>query len=119
MKICFLLDENISPRIKFALLRYNKDIDILRVGDENTPPLGTSDPDIIFFLEKSKRILVTDNRATMPEHTYRHLSSGGHHYGILEVRPKTSVKELVDILCLLWEASDAEEWIDQIQWIPF
>lgn len=119
MKIRFLLDENLSPRIKMAILRYNKSIDILRVGDENMPPLGTSDPDILLFLEESKRILVTDNRATMPDHAYAHLSSESHHWGILEVRPKTTVKELIDTLCLLWEASDAEEWIDQIQWIPF
>ncbi|MCP4106283.1 MAG: hypothetical protein GY749_12210 [Desulfobacteraceae bacterium] len=119
MKICYLLDENLSPRIKLAILRYNKEIDILRVGDENAPSLGTSDPDILLFLERSRRTLVTDNRATMPEHTYAHLASGGHHWGILEVRPKTTVKELIDVLCLLWEASDAEEWIDQIQWIPF
>jgi len=55
----------------------------------------------------------------MPDHTSTHLSSGGHHWGLLIVRPKTSVKELVDALGLLWEASDAEEWIGQIQWIPF
>jgi hypothetical protein len=55
----------------------------------------------------------------MPDHTYAHLSSGGHHWGILEVRPKASVKELVDTLCLLWKASAAEEWIDQLQWVPF
>ncbi len=119
MKISYLSDENLSPRIKNAILRYNKDIDILRVGDENAPSLGTSDPDILLFLERSKRTLVTDNRATMPNHAYAHLASGGHHWGILEVRPKTSAKELIDVLCLIWEASDAEEWIDQIQWIPF
>ena len=88
MKIRFLLDENLSPRIKLAILRYNKSIDILRVGDENTPPLGTSDTDILLFIEKNKRILATDNRATMPDYAYKHLSSGNHHWGMLEVRLK-------------------------------
>lgn len=101
MKIRYLLDENLSPRIKLAIFRYNKEIDILRVGDEIAPPLGTSDPDILLFLEKSKRTLVTDNRATMPDHTYAHLTSGGHHWGIFEVRPKTTAKELIDVLCLI------------------
>lgn len=55
----------------------------------------------------------------MPDHTYAHLASGGHHWGIFEVRPKITTIELIDVLCLLWEASEAEEWIDQIQWIPF
>ncbi len=59
MKISYLLDENLSPRIKLAILRHNNEIDILRVGDENAPSLGTSDPDILLFLEKSRRTLVT------------------------------------------------------------
>lgn len=37
MRIRYLLDENLSPRIKLAILRYNKEIDILRVGDEIAP----------------------------------------------------------------------------------
>jgi len=119
MKIRFLLDENLSPRIKQAVLRYNQDIDILRVGDADAPSLGTSDPDILKYLHINKRLLITDNRATMPEHAYNHLASGAHHWGILEIRPKTLVKELIESICLLWEASEAEEWFDQIQWIPF
>ncbi|MDB9459580.1 hypothetical protein [Dolichospermum circinale] len=41
MKIRFLLDENLSPKIKFAVLRLNRAIDIVRVGDPDAPPLGT------------------------------------------------------------------------------
>jgi|SaaInl8_200m_RNA_FD_contig_51_1244932_length_1666_multi_4_in_0_out_0_3 hypothetical protein len=54
MKIRFLLDENLSPRIKLAILRYNDNIDILRVGDENVPRLGTSDPDISCLSRKKQ-----------------------------------------------------------------
>jgi hypothetical protein len=33
MKVRFLLDENLSPRLKAALLRLNPAIDVVRVGD--------------------------------------------------------------------------------------
>ena len=33
MKIKFLLDENLSPRLKVAVLRLNPEIDILRQSD--------------------------------------------------------------------------------------
>lgn len=102
-----------------ALQRYHPAIDILRVGDEEAPPLGTLDPDILRYLDQAQRILVTDNRATMPDHADEHLKSGGQHWGILEIRPQTTKKQVIDTLCLLWEASEAEEWINQIQWIPF
>ena len=119
MKIRFLLDENLSPRIKHAILRYNENINVLRVGDENTPTLGTPDEKILCYIEEEKRVLVTDNRATMPNHTDNHLKKGQHHWGIFEIRPKTTTNQLVNVLCLLWEASDAEEWKDQLLWIPF
>ena len=47
MKVRFLLDENLSPRLITALHRLDPAIDILRVGDEGTPPLGTDDPTIL------------------------------------------------------------------------
>ena len=46
MKVRFLFDENLSPRLKVAVLRFNPAIDILRVGDPNTPLLGTLDPSV-------------------------------------------------------------------------
>ncbi|MDJ0516033.1 MAG: hypothetical protein QNJ74_07115 [Trichodesmium sp. MO_231.B1] len=46
MKIRFLIDENLSPRLKQALLRFNFNIDVLRVGDDGAPEFGTLDPDI-------------------------------------------------------------------------
>lgn len=50
MKPRFLLDENLSPRFKLAVLRLNSEIDIMRVGDSNAPALGTLDPEIFSLL---------------------------------------------------------------------
>ncbi len=43
MKVRFLLDENLSPRLKPALLRLESTIDVLRVGDPDAPPMWTTD----------------------------------------------------------------------------
>ena len=64
MKIKFLLDETLSPRLKVAVLRLNPEIDILRIGEPNTPPLETLDPDVLQYLGLSQRLLVTDNRTS-------------------------------------------------------
>ena len=58
MKVKFILDENLSPRLKIAVLRLNPEIDILRVGDENAPKLGTLDPDVLIYLGISQRLLI-------------------------------------------------------------
>ena len=62
MKVRFLLDENLPPRLKVAILRFNPAIDVLRVGAPDTPPLGTLDPELLRYLELSQRLLVTNNR---------------------------------------------------------
>ncbi len=41
MKIRFLLDENLSPRLRVGLLRYDPLVDVLRVGDVAAPAAPT------------------------------------------------------------------------------
>jgi len=119
MKVRFLIDENLSPTFKTAVLHLNPEIDIWRVGDTNAPPLGTLDPDILSYLELSQRILITDNRTSMPEHLEVYWGKGGHIWGLFWVRPGKTLNELVQVIVLIWEASEAEEWIDRFDWIPF
>ena len=119
MKVCFLLDENLPPRLKAALRRYDPAIDVLRVGDEGAPPLGTLDPDILRYLENHQRLLVTDNRSTIPSHIEEHTAEGGHHWGIVWTRPGMRIGPLAEALYLIWVASEADEWLDRTEWIPF
>ena len=119
MKIRYLFDENISPRLKTALIRLSAEIDVLRIGEGDSPPLGTSDPDVLKYLEISRRILVTSNRKSMPAHIEAFQSSGGQLFGLLWVRPKTPIRILAEELFLIWEASESEEWTDRTEWIPF
>lgn len=55
----------------------------------------------------------------MPAHIETHWAAGGHHWGLFRVRPGTPISRLAQALFLVWEASEAEEWIDQLAWIPF
>ena len=120
MKIRFLVDENLSHRLVTAVKRHDKRIDIIRVGGEGAPALGTPDAAILHYLAATQRVLVTENRSTIPSHLHTHYSTGGaSHWGILWVRPNTTAGQLAVALHLIWEASDAEEWLDRTEWIPF
>lgn len=90
----------------------------MRVGDFGTP-MGTPDLDVLRYLELSQRILITDNRKSMPEHLEAYWDSDGHIWGLFWVRPKTPIGQLAQELMLVWETTEAEEWIDQLEWIPF
>ncbi|MFM6063475.1 MAG: hypothetical protein ACKPAE_13895, partial [Microcystis panniformis] len=119
MKIKFLLDENLSPRLKVAVLRLNPEIDILRVGEPNTPLLGTLDPDVLQYLGLSQRLLVTDNRTSMPEHLEEYWQKNQQIWGLFWIRPTTTMGKLAKELIIIWETTEAEEWIDIVDWIPF
>lgn len=119
MKIRFLLDENLPLRIKLAVERLNLAIDILRVGDPGTPTLSTPDPEVLRYLELSQRMLITDNRKSMPGHLEAHWANGGHIWGLFWIRTLTPIGQLAQELMLVWETIKAEEWIDILDWIPF
>ena len=59
MKLRFLLDENLSAKLKTAIIRRYPAIDVVRVGDEDAPSLGTLDSDILRYLEATQRTLIT------------------------------------------------------------
>lgn len=119
MKVSFLLDENVSPRVKATLLRLSPQVDVLRVGDPATPSLGTPDPELLRYLELSQRMLITRNRASMPAHLEEHRAAGGHFWGLHWIRPSATIGRVAEDLSLIWEASEAEEWVDRVGWIPF
>lgn len=100
MKVRFLLDENLSPRLKMAILRFNPAIDVLRVGDPDTLPLGTLDPELLHYLEISHRLLVTNNRTSMPQHLEAHWASGGQIWGLFWLRPNATISRCAEELYL-------------------
>lgn len=119
MKIRFLLDENLSPKLKLAVQRQQPNIDKLRVGDPHTPALGTLDPDLLKYLQLSKRLLVTDNRSSMPERLQAHWKNGNDIWGVVWIRPRSTLYQWVESMVLMWEITEAEEWINRLDWIPF
>ena len=120
MKTRFLLDENLDPAIAQGVRRRDPSIDIVHVGDAGAPPLGTLDPEILDFCERERHILITNNRASMPGHVEDLLAAGRHYWGILTTREhKPSLGPLIEEILLIANASEAEEYLDVTDWIPF
>jgi hypothetical protein len=86
--------------------------------NSGAPQLGKLDPELLRYLDGTQRALVTSNRASMPTHVREHLAEGGRLWGIFLVRPGTPIAATAQELLMIWETSDAEEWTDQVDWIP-
>jgi hypothetical protein len=120
MKPRFLIDENTRRRRLLAAIRqYDAAIDVIAVGDPGAPAIGTLDPDIRRYCEATQRLLITQNRKSMPVHIAVHLADGRHHYGVFGLRPGYSLGAYVAAIHLLWAASEAEEWIGGDECIPW
>ncbi|MBI3966659.1 MAG: DUF5615 family PIN-like protein [Chloroflexi bacterium] len=113
-----LLDEHVNPRLGRALKRRSRTVTIWQVGDPGAPGLSASDPDLLLWCEEHGYVLVTNNRASMPVHLRDHLAAGRHVPGILMLNPSLEMGETVEELTLICGASDSDEYVDQIRYLP-
>jgi hypothetical protein len=116
--IRYLLDENVDPLYRRELLRREPTLVVWKIDDVAAPPEGTSDPDILIWCEANNFILVTNNRHSMPEHLRDHLLQGRHVPGILELNADLGIGAMLDELVLIWAASSADEFRDQLVYLP-
>lgn len=112
------MDENLDPIYQIQLRRKESDLVIWAIGDPNTPPKGTLDPDILLWCEKYGFILVTNNRSSMPVHLAEHLAQGHHIPGIFQLNPGMNVGETLEELVLAALASLEGEYGDRISYLP-
>jgi predicted nuclease of predicted toxin-antitoxin system len=122
MALRYVLDEHLRGPLWRAILAHNSSgvypLDVIRVGDSIDLPLGSQDPEILIWAERERRIIVTHDSDTMPKHFADHLSAGRNSPGIIMVRPRATLSELVTFLRDAAYASEPEEWQDRIQFIP-
>jgi hypothetical protein len=121
MQLRYLLDEDLRGLLWRFIVRYNArgvdPIDVVRVGDFDDLPLGSTDPDVLRWCADHDRVLVTHNRSTTPVHLREHLAAGHHCPGILLVRD-VPLADVVAFLAAAAYASEPGEWQDRYFYIP-
>jgi hypothetical protein len=115
----FLVDECLPNSLTEGLRRRISGIDVQQVGEADAPAKGESDPELLGFCERERLLLITADRATMPNFIAQHLGRGGHTWGVFVVGPDSSLSLILDDLSVVYEASDDSEWIDVLEYLPF
>jgi hypothetical protein len=122
MPLAFLFDEHLRGPLWQAVVRHNAAgglwLDVVCVGDPADLPLGSSDSEILQWAERESRLVVTEDRHTMPAHLQEHLEAGRHCPGILILRQDSPRQTLVDCLELIAYAGRAEEFRDAVNFVP-
>jgi predicted nuclease of predicted toxin-antitoxin system len=112
----FLADENFDNDILRGILRENPDFDVIRV--QNTEIYEAEDPSVLAWAAKAGRILLTHDVNTLIDFAYDRVRAGLPMPGVFEVRKPFSTRAVITALMIIDGASDADEWENQITYIP-
>lgn len=123
MALALLLDENVRGPLWQAIRRHNVVnhswiLDVVRVGDLGDLPLGSDDQEILNWCARHQRILVSHDLETMPLHFQTFIEQGQSLPGFWLIRKGYSFRTIVDQLVLLAYGGTAEEFKNQLHYIP-
>ena len=122
MSLAFLLDEHLRGPLWTAIQRHNLSselrLDVVRVGDAADLGLGTLDGDLLQWAERERRILVTEDKRTMPQHLAEHLMAGHQSPGVFVVRAGCSWAEILEALVLVACAGEPPDYADAVTFLP-
>jgi predicted nuclease of predicted toxin-antitoxin system len=79
---------------------------------------GIKDPEVLAIAAQDGRVLVTHDRKTMSTEFAQFIMSQTSS-GVIIISQNLPISSAIDALILVWEASTAEEWINQIMSLPF
>ena len=117
MTVAFLADEDLHAGLIDGLQSREPAIDILDV--KRSGLRGTPDPVLLELAAQQNRILITHDRGTMSRYFLERLSAGKPNSGIFIVPQGSAIGEVIESLLLVWTASEADEWRNQIVYLPF
>ncbi len=116
MRPRFLADENVDQDLVLGLRRRVEDIDIVRVQDVGLRTVD--DPEILQWAADEGRILISHDIKTMPGFAGQRLNVGMPMAGLILLRATLPIAIAVEELAAVAGASDAEEWNNQIAYLP-
>jgi len=99
-----LSDENFNGDIVRGLFLRQPDLDLLRVQDVGLRKVD--DPAILDWAASNGRILLTHDRATMPDFAYERVSQGQQMSGLFVINDRMPVRQVIDELLLLIDCSE-------------
>ncbi|MBD2500784.1 DUF5615 family PIN-like protein [Anabaena azotica] len=114
--LSLLSDENFNGDIVRGLFLRQPNLDLLRVQDVGLREVD--DPAILDWAAINERILLTHDRATMPDFAYNRLVQGEAMAGMFVVNDRMLIRQAIDELLLLINFSEQAEWQGVVLYLP-
>ncbi|MCF4966570.1 DUF5615 family PIN-like protein [Nostoc sp. CMAA1605] len=114
--LSLLSDENFNGDIIRGLFLRHPNLDLIRVQDVGLREVD--DPAILAWAASNERILLTHDRATMPDFAYQRLVRGESMAGLFVVNDRMPIRQAIDELLLLIDGSEQAEWKEVVLYLP-
>ncbi|MGG6266976.1 DUF5615 family PIN-like protein [Leptolyngbya sp. AN03gr2] len=111
-----LSDENLNGDIIRGLFLRQPNLDLLRVQDVGLQELD--DPTILEWAANNGRIVITHDRATMPDFAYDRISQDKQLAGLFIINDRMPIRQAIDELLLLIDATEQDEWKGIVLYLP-
>jgi predicted nuclease of predicted toxin-antitoxin system len=115
MEIRFQADNDLKRAIVSGVLRRQQAVDFQDAADAHLH--GLPDEEVLALAAREGRILVSHDRSTMPVHFANFIATQDSP-GLILIEQSLPVREAIEELLLIWEASSAEEWVNRLEFIP-
>lgn len=114
--IRFQADADLDYDIVLAVRRRERAVDCASAVDSGV--VGRGDPEVLEIAALQDRLLITHDRRTMPGHFRDRLEAGKSSPGLFIVSQFEPIGRVVEVLMMVWAASDLAEWHNQIRYLP-
>ena len=111
-----LSDEDFNGKLFDALLRRRPSLDIVRVQDAGLRQ--QPDPVVLAWAAANGRIVLSQDKTTMPSHVRARLEAGEFMPGVFLVNDRATYADVIESILLLEDCSEPSEWVGQLVRLP-
>ena len=115
MRVRYQADWDLDGRIVRGLRRIAPEVDMQTAASAGLA--GLADPEVLRLAASSGRILVSQDRRSMPGHFARY-TAFEDSAGLILLREGLAISTAIEELVLIRNVTEAEEWFGRILWIP-
>jgi len=111
-----LADQNFNADIVRGLLLRRPDLDVVRAQDVGLA--GADDPHLLAWAAENDRIILTHDRATMPDYAYERVAAGEGMPGVFILNDRFPVGQAIQDILLMDACSEQAEWSGRAVYLP-
>jgi len=111
-----LADENFNGDFTRGLLLREPSLDLIRVQDVGLA--GRDDPEVLAWAASNGRILLTHDRATIPDYAWERVTSGESMPGVFVINDRFAIGAAIEEIHTIVACTAQEEWMDRVLYLP-